>query len=212
MSLCFNMKLYMILPLVCSSLQADVDESETLVSLFNVLTNICASDIFFHDYQSECDGALKPEVVQSTSVSTHPASSVLTLEEKEGRWENGTHNYWAAEYQKTEGQGFTIKLDNCPQVIAGCQIKNVARGSFSARGTRGFRVSGALDENGPWKTLVEDELVDTEGKSAILRNFTFEEPVEVQFLKFDLISYWGTNGGGLQFFAAIAATCKSLQR
>jgi len=184
MSLCFNMKIYLILPLAWSSLQADVDE--------------------------KCDGglALKPEVVQSTSHSSQqqPASSVLVLEEKEARWDNGTLNYWAAEYRKTEGQGFTVKVDRCPQVIAGFQIKNVARGSLSSHGTKGFRVSGALDENGPWKTLVEDQLVDTEGKSAVLRNFTFEEPFEVQYLKFDLISYWGTNGGGLQFFAAIPTT------
>ena len=170
---------------------------------------------FFHDYQSECDGglALKPEVVQSTSLSVqHPASSVLVLEEKEARWDNGTLNYWAAEYQKTEGQGFTIKVDKCPQVIAGFQIKNTARGSISSRGTKRFRISGALDENSPWKTLVEDQLVDTEGKSAVLRNFTFEEPFEVQYLKFDLLSYWGTNGGGLQFFAAIPTTRKSLKK
>ena len=120
--------------------------------------------MLFHGYQSDCDGrlALKPEVVQSTSYSAqNPATSVLVLEEKEARWENGTHKLWAAEHQKTEGQGFTIKVDNCPQVIAGCQIKNVARGSFSARGTKGFHISGALDEKGPWKPLE-----DVSGRSA----------------------------------------------
>ena len=33
-------------------------------------------------------------------------------------------------------------------------------------------------------------------------NFTFEKAVEIQFIKFDLISYWGDWGGGLQYFAA----------
>jgi len=36
-----------------------------------------------------------------------------------------------------------------------------------------------------------------------LLNFTFDELVQVQFLKFDLVSYWGQYGGGLQYFAAI---------
>ena len=52
-----------------------------------------------------------------------------------------------------------------------------------------------------------DELVDTSsGIAASLLNFTFAQPVEVQFLKFDLVSYWGTTGGGLQYFAAIPVT------
>ena len=72
-------------------------------------------------------------------------------------------------------------------------------------------MSGSLNENGPWETLVEDELVDTRGVPASLLNFSFEKPVEVQFLKFDLISYWGPYGGGLQYFAAIPATHKPCQ-
>ena len=71
-----------------------------------------------------------------------------------------------------------------------------------------FQVSGSIKENGPWDTLVEDQLIDTRGVVASLLNFTFEEPVEVQFLKFDLISYYGL-GGGLQYFAAIPATSKT---
>ena len=66
-----------------------------------------------------------------------------------------------------------------------------------------------MKENGPWETLVEDQLVDTTGgKAASLLNFTFDKPVKIQFLKFDLISYWGSLGGALQYFAAIPATSK----
>ena len=43
------------------------------------------------------------------------------------------------------------------------------------------------------------------GKPASLLNFTFEQPVEIQFLKFDLVSFWGA-GGGLQYFAPILAS------
>ena len=67
-------------------------------------------------------------------------------------------------------------------------------------------MSGSLNQNGPWETLVHDELVDTRNKPASLLNFPFDEPVEVQFLRFDLVSYWGGLGGGLQYFAIIPAT------
>ena len=66
-----------------------------------------------------------------------------------------------------------------------------------------------MNKSGPWETLVKDQLEDTRGgKAASLLNFTFEQPVEVNFLKFDLISYWGSNGGALQYFAAIPAKSK----
>ena len=40
------------------------------------------------------------------------------------------------------------------------------------------------------------------GKDAPVLNFTFEQPVEIHYIKFDLISFWGVHGGGLQYFAA----------
>ena len=65
-----------------------------------------------------------------------------------------------------------------------------------------------MNEDGPWTTLLEEQLDDTRHKPAPLLNFTFEKPVEIKFLKFELVSFWGTgadNGGGLQYFAAIPA-------
>ena len=80
--------------------------------------------------------------------------------------------------------------------------------SFSFSNWKGIDIqTGSLNESGPWETLIDDELDNTAGnKAASLLNFTFDKPVEVQFLKFDLLSYWsGTAGGGLQYFAAIPA-------
>ena len=56
-----------------------------------------------------------------------------------------------------------------------------------------------MADNGPWETLLEGELADTIQKPVSLLNFTFDQPAEVQFLKFDLVSFWGTEGG-LQYF------------
>ena len=142
---------------------------------------------------SECNGPLQPEVVQSTSYHNqkHPASSVLILGQ-DGRFSNGIYNYWLAEWGKITGQWFTVKVGNCTRGISGFEIKNTARSDWQ---TRGFRVSGSLNESGPWQPLVEDEL---DGSSNLV-NFTFDKPVGLQFLKFEVLSY-SRYGGGLQYF------------
>ena len=161
-------------------------------------------------YLPGCSGPLKSEVVASTSYRENdfPASNVLFLGDNPDPTQKS--NFWLAELKKTTGQGFTIKLDRCARMIAGCQIKNKGAGSRTGWATKSFRVSGSLNERDPWQTLVKGELVDTTGgRRAALLNFTFEKPVEIQFMKFDLISFWG-DGGGLQYFAAIPAPGKSV--
>ena len=148
---------------------------------------------------------MTPKVVRSTSYSRkYPASSLLILGERDRMMDSGFKNYWLA---KTTGQGFIMKVDTCKRLIAGFQINNIGKGwSGHDHATKEFRVSGSPSEIGPWKTLVEEQLIDTTGnKAASLLNFTFEEPVEIQFLKFDLVSFWGA-GGGLQYFAPILAS------
>ena len=158
----------------------------------------------------DCLGQLKPEVVQSTAYnSAYAASNVLIWGEEDVSLGNWKTNYWLAEHEKITGQGFTLKVDDCARLIAGCQIKNIG-GIDNGWGTKNFRISGSMNETGPWETLVEDQLVDTRGVAASLQSFTFDKPVEIQFIKFDLISYWG-DGGGLQYFAAIPATSKKHQ-
>ena len=97
-----------------------------------------------------------------------------------------------------------MKVDSCPRLIVGCRIKNTGGGG-NFWGTKDFNVSGSKNKNGPWKTLLSEHLLQLPDGSTALVDFTFEEPVEVQFLKFDLISYW-KYGGGLQYFAAIPAS------
>ena len=113
-------------------------------------------------YLPGCSGPLKPVVVDATEISSQfPANSVLVLGERDERVSSQKYNFWLAQTNKTEGQGFTIKLDTCARMIAGCQIKNKGAGSRTGWATKSFRVSGSLNEKCPWQTLVEDELVDT---------------------------------------------------
>ena len=134
------------------------------------------------------------------------ARNVLILGEVDA-WQspsNGLTNFWVAERGKTTGQGFTLRVDTCKRLIAGCQIKNMGNWP-DGQATKDFRVLGSMNENGPWDLLVVDQLADTRDKVTSVLNFTFTKPVEIQFLKFELISYWGDWAGGLQYFAAIPA-------
>ena len=137
----------------------------------------------------------------------HPASNVLICGEEDATV-NSKRNYWLAEKNKTEGQGFTMKVDNCSRMIAGFRIKNKGKGGDKDWATKEFRVSGSLEEEGPWQNLTKAVMNDTRGKPAPLLNFFFDEPQLLQFLKFDLISFWGDQGGGLQYFAPILAAGK----
>jgi len=170
--------------------------------------------LFFAQYSlqaEDCTGPLKPviwERTQNQGSSHHgywPAYSVFILDETDKKLANGDHNYWLAQVGHTTGQGFTVMVDDCTRLIAGVQIKNLGNG-FASRGyaTKEFRISGSKNQSGPWETLVEDWLVDTSGvsRAAALLNYTFDKPIEIQYIRFDLVSFWEL-GGGLQYFAAI---------
>ena len=71
-------------------------------------------------------------------------------------------------------------------------------------------MGSSCNENGPWEILLEHELPADFNQ----HHYTlyFEEPVEIQFLKFELVSYWekrGARGGGLWYFAPILAPSKA---
>ena len=62
----------------------------------------------------DCVGQLKPEVIQSTAYNPiYAASNVLILGEEDAYLGNEKTNVWIAEFQKTTGQGFTLRLDDC---------------------------------------------------------------------------------------------------
>ena len=156
---------------------------------------------------SACQGPLRPKVVNSTDhTNSHQANNILCFGKVDAH-PNNKPNYWLAKKGKTEDQGFIMKVDNCSRSVAGFWIKNKGRGAMNNWATKDFLVSGK-NKTGSWQNLTKARLNDTRNKAAPLLNFTFDKPYLLQFLKFDLISYWGDQGGGLQYFAPIPATGK----
>ena len=121
--------------------------------------------------------------------------------------------YWLTKDWYT-GHGFTIKLSGCKISVVGVRVKNIAHvyETFRTRATRSFRVSGVLTDSGPWnpwEQLLEEEFenpLPAGAPAPSLQTFYFREAVEVQFLRFDLDSYWGDIGGGLEFFDVITVS------
>ena len=152
---------------------------------------------------------MTPKVVQSTVQSSHtPASSVFILGEPDGNLvnsgsDNGKSNYWLAQIGNPNDQGFTVRVDYCARTIAGLRMKNSRNRHGCA--TDEFKVSASLNEEGPWETVVDSRLPGTTHEAPTLLNFTFEQPLKLKYLKFELISYWG-KAGALQYFAPIPAT------
>ena len=60
-----------------------------------------------------------------------------------------------------------------------------------------------------WEQLLQEEFEDpfTDGApSPELETFYFNEVVQTQQIKFELDSFWGTLGGGLEYFEVITVT------
>ena len=136
-------------------------------------------------------GPLNPEIVWGSQLDS--VHNLLTLGE----------DSWMAENGKTSGQGFIMELGSCEQTIAGIRIQN-PNGPMA--GTKKFRISGSLSQQGPWReTLLQEEMEDgrwlSKNPSPII-TFYFTLPVTVQFLRFELVEFFGI-GGGLQYFSPV---------
>ena len=113
------------------------------------------------------------------------------------------------------GHGFTIKLGDCKIYLAGIRIKNTVNGEYRNRATRMFRVFGLQKGNSRWNwvQLLQEEFQDPLSDGAPLpqlETFYFNEVVQLGLLKFDLDSFWGTLGGGLDYFEVITASGEQL--
>jgi len=177
-----------------------------------ILVLFCALYVRISLETEECGGPLQPEVVWYSNSGTehtevYNASNLLTLADEDicctidGK---RAGNYWVANAQTTTNEGFIMKIHSCKRWIAGFSIQNKGSGDDPGYSTRKFGVSGSQNEDGPWTLLVEEELEDTMvtgEKEAQLHTFLFDDGAkEIKFLKFDVISYWGTFGAGLQYF------------
>ena len=142
------------------------------------------------------------------------AENVLTLEE-DLRNSQGRGNYWLAANRRSKGQGFKVDL-KCDMFASTILLKNTHNEKMRDRSTKKFKVLGSKKLEGPWVrlfrpsifakplfqvVLLETELADSRNdRNPPLKTFPLKKEVELRFLHFQLIDFWG-KGGGLQYFS-----------
>ena len=77
------------------------------------------------------------------------------------------------------------------------------------------RLSTGETESGPWTQVLDKELEDSQQQQdddpSRLQMIALDKETEAQFVKFDLISWWG-RGGGLQYFDILRNKGKQFKR
>ena len=99
---------------------------------------------------------------------------------------------WLVDEESTGNQGFVLRTRGCKRKITGFRIQNAA----VPRATKSFRVSGASEFNGGWNNLLGGIFEE----NSLGVTFHLNQPVEVRFIKFELLSSHRGRGGGLQSF------------
>ena len=95
---------------------------------------------------------------------------------------------WLAE----KGQGFVLRTRSCERKITGVRMKNAGQ----PRSSKSVRISSALAFKESWNILAETDMEENTGTVT----FHFSQSVLVRFIKFELLSYYDGESGGLRFF------------
>eukprot|EP00092_Neocalanus_flemingeri_P033056 GFUD01035950.1.p1 GENE.GFUD01035950.1~~GFUD01035950.1.p1 ORF type:complete len:521 (-),score=149.13 GFUD01035950.1:312-1874(-) len=126
-----------------------------------------------------------------------PVESLLTHQDFEV-W-NGSHaNYWAGPNKRA---GTFILNLGCRQTFRGIRLVNTHDFTWKAGATRQFKLHVSDTKSGPWAQVLDTQLEDSrQQKDPLpLQNFALDTETTAQFLKFELVSWWG-DYGGLQYF------------
>merc|ERR1712198_778020 len=118
-------------------------------------------------------------------------------------------NYWLAPNQM-QGE-FVLKFDQS-RTVDTITIVNAYNPTWNDRGTNEFKVYLSESENGPWTEVLHDNLNDPRNTNATEasvppRVFNLPNPTCGQYVRFQIISWYG-QGGGLQYFSTCPLKCE----
>ena len=160
-----------------------------------------------------CPGG--PENSDSWLCGPFSANHILSLDVDKKHWPRRGHksaNFWLAENGKAgEEQGFIMSL-GCNKRVAGVNIRNTQNAYHRDRSTKKFRILGSVAYDGPWQELLVANLEDSRPQDPPpVQTLTFDKPSLARFVKFELLEFWGTEGGGLQYLQVIPGFYHDLQ-
>merc|ERR1712198_246919 len=116
-------------------------------------------------------------------------------------------NYWLAP-SGMQGE-FVLRFDQSRTIDT---ITIVNAHNLNERGTNEFKVYLSESENGPWTEVLHDNLTDPRGTNPLEasvppRIFNLPNPTCGQYVRFQIISWYGL-GGGLQYFSTCPLKCE----
>ena len=81
-------------------------------------------------------------------------------------------------------------------------LKNTHNAWANDRGTQDFTISISESIDGPWTDILTGTLPDARNVYPVpVLNFDLENEVETQYLRFQVDTFYGDYGGGLQYFS-----------
>jgi len=111
-------------------------------------------------------------------------------------------NYWATDNGATGDAAQLFMVFQCSRTIKGFLLKNTHNAYDNDRGTQDFTISISESIDGPWTDILTGTLPDARDVSSVpVLNFDLENEVVTQYLRFQVDTYWGAYGGGLQYFS-----------
>ena len=125
------------------------------------------------------------------SDDTYAVEKLLTWSDPEERG-----SYWLA--PESRRGDFILNLGQVV-TVSNIFIVNTHNGRNRERATRSFNIYLARYW-GSWKHVLRDELPDPRNLDPVPQNKYYICPMPVKYVKFELLSYWGDKGGGLQYF------------
>ena len=150
---------------------------------------------------SEChpNSNINPTVVDQDHDPPYEVSRLLTRSLAK---EEDSKNYWLPpEGAVGEAADFVLKLDDDSEVDK-IKLVNTHNGAARDRSTKGFKVYLSNDgQDGPWTEVLQDTLTDSrQDDPPLLQEFGISPPREAKYVKFEITSFYGNKGGGLQYF------------
>ena len=162
------------------------------------------SILTFFVIPGECGSHITKFLLKNEHSSSYPAERMYCDSTTESKDSNG-YRIWLTK-NKHKGQGFIAQLATSMPVI-GIKLRNIYESG--SRSLKKFRVSITNNwqyEIGPFTELLTQELEDSrKQRPPPLQEFKWVHPVMGRFIKFEILEYWGRNGGGLNYFDIIPA-------
>jgi len=121
-------------------------------------------------------------------------------------------NYWIAPDGATGAKGeFVLRFDQS-RLVDTITMVNSRNPCCNDRGTNEFKVYLADSEDGPWTEVLHGFLDDPRNTNATEASvqpqyFYLENPTCGQYVRFQIISFYGL-GGGLQYFSTCPLQCE----